>query len=99
MDLVRDLNRRVDARSLSTADARRGLDALRDLDTVLGLLPEAQALPAGAAELLEQRAAARAAKDWAKSDELREALAALGVEVEDSRDGQRWKVTSGASNG
>jgi cysteinyl-tRNA synthetase len=99
MDLVRELNRRVDARSLSTADARRALDALRDLDMVLGLLPEAQALPDGAAELLEQRAAARAAKDWAKSDGLRDALAALGVEVEDSRDGQRWKVTSRVSNG
>ena len=34
-DLVRDLNRRVDARSLSTADARRGAAALRDFDTVL----------------------------------------------------------------
>src|SRR5205085_10931846 len=31
-DLVRDLNRRVDARSLSTADARAGADALRDFD-------------------------------------------------------------------
>ena len=30
-DLVRELNRRVDARSLSTADARRGAEALRDL--------------------------------------------------------------------
>ncbi len=99
MELVRDLNRRVDARSLSTADARRGVDALRDLDQVLGLLPEAQTLPKGAAELLEERAAARAAKDWAKSDELRERLAGLDVEVEDSRDGQRWRLTSRASSG
>ena len=33
--------------------------------------------------LLEQRAAARAAKDWAKSDEIRDRLAALGVGVKD----------------
>ena len=99
MDLVRDLNRRVDARSMSTADARRGLETLRDLDQVLGLLPEAQALPSGVGELLEQRAAARAAKDFGRSDELRNALAQMGVEVEDSRDGQRWKLTSRASNG
>ena len=35
-DLVRDLNRRIDGSSLSTADAGRALDALRDLDQVLG---------------------------------------------------------------
>ena len=35
------------------------------------------------AALLEQRAAARAAKDWAKSDEIRDRLAALGVGVKD----------------
>ena len=99
MELVRDLNRRVDARSLSTADARRAVEALRDLDRVLGLLPEPQTLPDGAAGLLAERAAARASKDWAKSDELRDRLAAMGVEVEDSRDGQRWRLTSRTSNG
>jgi cysteinyl-tRNA synthetase len=99
MDLVRDLNRRVDARSMSSADAQRGLEALRDIDQVLGLLPQAQALPAGAAELLERRAAARAAKDWALSDQLRDELAGMGVEVEDSRDGQRAKLTSRVTNG
>ena len=35
------------------------------------------------AALLEQRAAARAAKDWAKSDEIRDRLAVLGVGVKD----------------
>jgi cysteinyl-tRNA synthetase len=99
MDLVRDLNRRVDARSMSTADAQRGLAALRDFDQVLGLLPEAQSLPAGAAELLEQRAAARAAKDWALSDQLRDQLAAMGVAVEDTKDGQRWRVTGRPTSG
>ena len=38
-DLVRELNRRIDARSLSTADAARALTLLRDLDRVLGVLP------------------------------------------------------------
>ncbi|MEA2677407.1 MAG: cysteinyl-tRNA synthetase [Chloroflexota bacterium] len=99
MELVRDLNRRIDARSLSSADARRALEAVGDLDQVLALLPEIQTLPADVAQLLEQRATARATKDWAKSDDLRDTLAALGVEVEDSRDGQRWRLTSKVSNG
>ena len=85
-DLVRDLNTRLAGRSLSTADARRAAAAMRELDSVLGVLEEAPAaLDAPLLELLEARAVARAARDWARSDELRDALAAAGVAVEDTR--------------
>ncbi len=95
-DLVRDLNRRVAERSLSTADARVALAALRDLDAVLGLLPDpVDALAADLAALLDARATARAARDWATSDRLRDELAVAGVVVEDSRDGQRWRRAGG----
>ena len=91
-ELVRELNRRIAERSLSTADAGRALGALRDLDRVLAILPdEVAALPPGAAELLDARERARANRDWAASDRLRDELASLGVAVEDTRDGQRSK--------
>ena len=98
-ELVRDVNRRVDARSISSTDARRAAAALRDFDTVLGVIELPEALPEGAAALLEQRAAARAAREWAASDQLRDQLAALGVTVEDTRDGQRWRVSVRAADG
>ena len=41
---------------------------------------------------LEERAQARAAKDWARADELRDRLAAAGVTVADGRDGATWSV-------
>jgi cysteinyl-tRNA synthetase len=91
-DLVRDANRRIAARSISTSDAGRIAAFLRDLDRVLDVLPaEADALEPELAALVEARAAARAARDWARSDQLRDELAALGVAVEDTRDGQRWR--------
>jgi cysteinyl-tRNA synthetase len=90
-ELVRDLNRRVDARTLSTADARRGAAALHDFDRVLAVLDEPDVLPDGAQALLVERAAARASRDFAASDRLRDELAAMGVAVEDTRDGQRWR--------
>ena len=91
-DLVRELNRRIERRSFSTADAGRALETLRDLDKVLGVLPdEAAALDPEVAAMLEAREAARTARDWAASDRLRDELAALGVAVEDTRDGQRWR--------
>ncbi|MCH8933683.1 MAG: cysteine--tRNA ligase [Nitrospinae bacterium] len=42
--------------------------------------------------LIEQRKAAREAKDWAKADECRDALTALGVVLEDTAQGTVWKV-------
>ena len=90
-DLVRGLNRRLDARSLSVADARRAAAALRDMDSVLAVLDEEDPLPGVATALLEQREAARAARDWATSDRLRVQLAHMGVAVEDTPDGQRWR--------
>jgi cysteinyl-tRNA synthetase len=91
-DGIRDLNRRIDARSLSTADAERALAVLRSLDEVLGVAaPLEEALEPELAALLEERVAARASKDWAASDRLRDELASRGVAVEDTRDGQRWR--------
>jgi cysteinyl-tRNA synthetase len=80
--------------------SRRAL--LLDFDRVLGLdldapaEPPDQELPAGAAELLERRAAARAAHDYATSDALRRELSAMGVEVRDTSGGQVATPRSGA---
>ena len=91
-DLVRDLNRRIDSRALSTADAGRAIDWLRTTDTVLGVLPDAaDDLEPALRSLLDDRVAARAARDWAASDRLRDELATHGIAVEDTRDGQRWR--------
>ncbi len=98
-DMVRELNKRVDARSMSTADAARAAAALRDFDRVLGVLDADEELPPGAEALLDRRVAARNAREWAESDRLRDELAALGVAVEDSRDGQRWRMLSRSGSG
>ncbi len=89
MALVAELTR-----SNVAPGARAGL--LRRWDHVLGLDLDRKApahdLPAGAAELLAARETARRAKDFAASDRLRDELAAMGVAVTDTAQGQRWKV-------
>ena len=42
--------------------------------------------------LLEIRKQAKANKDWATSDQIRDALAAAGFEVKDTKDGVTWKL-------
>lgn len=74
-------------------------DALLKMDGILGLNlaqyePEQQQdepLPAEIAQLAEERQKARANKDWALSDSLREELRAKGYEAVDSKEGQRIK--------
>lgn len=63
-------------------------------DRVLGLdltrAPEVRELPSDLKNLLEERAAARTEKNWARSDELRATLENAGLEISDSASGQSW---------
>jgi cysteinyl-tRNA synthetase len=67
-----------------------------DLVSLVGQPRRAPALPAGAQEILAERAAAREQKDFASSDRLRAELAELGVAVADTPDGQTWTLTPAA---
>ncbi|HKW59801.1 MAG TPA: cysteine--tRNA ligase [Candidatus Dormibacteraeota bacterium] len=70
-------------------------ELLTEWDRVLGLdlnrLVARPSLPDGAAELLARREEARAAKDFVRSDQLREQLSRIGVTVIDTPEGQRIK--------
>ncbi len=79
-------------RSDLNADERRWL--ILDADLVLGLdlhrawdAPRAERPPVAVAELVAERQAARARRDFARSDSIRDELAELGWEVEDGPDG------------
>ncbi len=61
-----------------------GLEAQEEAETVKGLSDEE------IEELLVQRAIARKAKDFAKSDQIRNQLLAQGITVIDSADGSKW---------
>jgi cysteinyl-tRNA synthetase len=63
-----------------------------DLPADIGRQPATRPLPDGAAEMLARRDAARAARNWAAADQLRGELAAAGVTVADTADGQSWTV-------
>ena len=42
--------------------------------------------------VLAERAEAKASKNWAKSDEIRDKLSALGITVKDGKDGAEWSI-------
>jgi cysteinyl-tRNA synthetase len=77
-------------------DQKLGL--AENFDRVLALdimkrASELSELHDGERQKLEDRAAARTSRDWARSDSLRDALAASGLAVKDTPQGQRWLRT------
>ena len=101
-DLTRDVN------SLLNSDAEVGLAALIAIDAtytalggdVLGLLPPDTQAQGGDGKreaaliemLIAMRAEARAQRDYARSDAIRDQLAGLGINLEDRADGTLWKT-------
>jgi cysteinyl-tRNA synthetase len=86
--LIRETHKALDADSLIPLQAQHLDFAWKTLDSILGLGDATVTVPAEVQALLDQRAAARQAKDFAKSDELRKAIEALGWKVKDTAKGQ-----------
>ena len=89
---VRETNRKLAENSLTPADAAAALAAWERLDTVLGVGVIAEVeVPAEISALLEARQAARKAKDFERSDAIRDELKAKGWVIEDTPKGARVK--------
>jgi cysteinyl-tRNA synthetase len=85
---------------------RAALAAVRAMTAILGTDPLDPQWTAGSGSALvpvvdalvklalEQRQAARARKDWAAADAVRDQLRAAGVDVEDTPSGPRWSVNA-----
>ncbi|CAD5140547.1 Cysteine--tRNA ligase [Microbacterium sp. Nx66] len=91
--------------ALDAGDTAAALDAARavlGMTGVLGLVEEAGSRKAGDAqaaaldalvqEMIAQRATARAEKDWAAADRIRDAIAAAGITLEDTPAGTHWSI-------
>jgi cysteinyl-tRNA synthetase len=103
-DQVREGNRLLDAGRPADVLAT----SIRSMLGVLGLDPSdaafattgtddvrlGSAVDALVAGLLEERATARADKDWARADAIRDRIAAAGISVEDTPDGPKWTLAA-----
>jgi cysteinyl-tRNA synthetase len=91
-DWVRDLNRRLAEKAVDSAEAASALATWQTLDMVLGVGTKAEAeAPAEIQALLEQRQAARKAKDFKRSDAIRDELKSKGWMIEDTPKGPKLK--------
>jgi cysteinyl-tRNA synthetase len=87
-ELIRDIN--TDLRgSVSKEYAEKAWELLDKLTQVLGILrkDDSEEIDAELQALIDQRAAARAAKNWAVADQIRDKLAAMGITLKDTPNG------------
>ena len=94
-DQIRATNRSIDGGELTAGEAAALLDWWDLINKVLQLQEEAEPVPANVTRLLQQRAGARADKNWSESDALRVQIEELGWLVKDTRDGQKLARKSG----
>ena len=91
-ELVRFANTQVNENS-SAAFAKALRDEIVMLCDILGIITETkqEVLDADVEALIQDRQAARKAKDFAKADAIRAQLLDMGIELKDTREGVQWK--------
>ena len=91
-DWVRDTNRRIAENSLKPGDAAAALAQWEKVNSVLGISAAVEAeAPPEIVALLEARLTARKAKDFKRSDAIRDELKAKGWVIEDTPKGPKLK--------
>ena len=92
---IRESNRELDS-GVDAARARAWLSWWQRINYVLALEAVEEKPAEEISRMADERAKARLARDWQKSDELRDALQARGWEVRDTKDGQVVTRRAGA---
>jgi cysteinyl-tRNA synthetase len=83
---IRQINRLLDDRQISSGDARKLVAVFRDIDTVLKIFDFSPPAPdSEVARLVERRRSARRAGNFEEADRIREELLKRGVAVHDEK--------------
>jgi len=91
-ELIREANGAYDRGTLRSADREPLTAMLDEVDAVFGLATEAPVLlDADVEALLQDRQAARGARDFARADAIRDSLLERGILLEDTPQGMRWR--------
>ena len=89
-EFIKEIN--IAMGSVSKEDAGRIKDFMLEIDNVLGFVAvKEENISAGIQNLVDEREAARKARDFKKADEIRDKLKEQGIVLEDTPQGVRWK--------
>jgi cysteinyl-tRNA synthetase len=92
-DFIREINLGLTKNMIKKTEAEKILDTIYKLDEVLAILPEKkdENLPPEILDKIELRQKAREEKNFKLADSIREELRQMGIILEDTKEGVRWK--------
>jgi cysteinyl-tRNA synthetase len=95
-NLVKDVNRLIDEGELGEAGAKKVRELMTDFNRVLSVLDDywkqgKEKLSSEFEELINKREEARKAGDWKTADSIRDELRKMGIILEDTSEGVKWK--------
>ena len=92
-DMVGEVNAAIEKEDLSAENAKAVYELMFKFDAVLGILTlkEKGVLSGDIEALIEEREKARERKDFKHADEIRKRLEGMGIALEDTKEGVRWR--------
>jgi cysteinyl-tRNA synthetase len=90
-EFIRTFNTRLESGKATPEERAGAMAMLRHANRVLDVIEFPEAVDAEVERLIAERQAARDRRDFARADEIRQQLLRMGIQLDDTKDGTRWK--------
>jgi len=90
-DFIKTFNTRLDAGQATPDERAAAMAMLRHANRILDVIEFPGAVDAEVERLIAEREDARERRDFARADEIRQQLLTMGIQLDDTKDGPRWK--------
>src|SRR2546423_4241447 len=90
-EFVKDFNPKLESGQATPEERAAALALLHHANRILNIIEFPGALDADVERLIADRQSARDRKDFAQADRIRQQLLAMGIQLDDTKEGTRWK--------
>jgi cysteinyl-tRNA synthetase len=90
-EFIKTFNTRLESGQATPEERAGAMAMLEHANRTLDVIDFPEAVDADVEKLIAERQAARDRRDFARSDEIRKQLLAMGIQLDDTKEGTRWK--------
>src|SRR5713101_2289260 len=90
-EFIKTFNARLESGKATPEERAGAMAMLRHANRILDVIEFPEAVDAEVERLIAERQAARDRREFARADEIRQQLLRMGIQLDDTKDGTRWK--------